>query len=97
MPEPASPTAEERLFSNLNSKQLELLSFYLAAKAASGLTVEQLASEFDEQRADAEYRPSSFHLVNQLSELADCMEKNGGDELARKLYGLIGEVPSLLP
>lgn len=97
MPEPASPTAEERLFRNLNGKQLELLSFYLAAKSESGLTVEQLATEFDEKRTDAEYRPSGFHLVNQLSELADCMKKYGGDELAEKLYDLIGEVPSLLP
>ena len=97
MPEPISPTPEEKLLSNLNSKQLALVSFYLAAKAESGLTVEQMSVEFEEQRANAEYYPSGFHIVNQLTALAECMKKHGGDELARKLGDLVAQVPSLLP
>ncbi|MEL7053621.1 MAG: hypothetical protein AAGM45_17805 [Cyanobacteria bacterium J06588_5] len=97
MSEPISPTPEERLLANLNSKQLELVSFYLATKAEQGLTVEQLAVEFDEKRSRAEYYPSGFHLVNQLNELAKCVEKHGGAELSGKLHNLIREMPRLLP
>lgn len=97
MSEPIPPTPEERLFSNLNSKQLELISFYLDAQAKRGLTVEQLASAFNQKRVEAEYHPSGFHLVNQLTELADCVKKHGGEKLSEKIYDLVGEVPSLLP
>lgn len=97
MSEPIPPTPEERLLSNLNSKQLELFSFYLSTKAEQGMTVEQLAVEFDEKRSRAEYFPSGFHLVNQLNELAKCMEQHGGSELSDKLHSLIMEMPRLLP
>ena len=50
-----------------------------------------------EKRADAEDHPFGFHLVNQLTELSACVKKHGGDELAGKIYALVGEVPDFRP
>lgn len=96
MPEPSSLSPEERLLSDLNDKQLELVLFYLVSSAEGGLSVEALARELSQKMKGANYQPSGFHITHQLLSLADCMKQHSRDELAQRLTELAGQLPGLL-